>query len=127
MNAKLFLTISAVISFLYGLAFLLITKGMSELFGIAPEAHITLSLRFFAAALMTLGIVRWFAKDFRDWDAVRGILISVVAGDILIGLVNIWGAIRGLINALAWSSTILLIVLIIGALTCLMNRPPSEA
>ena len=127
MNAKLFLTISAVIAFLYGLALLLITKGMSELFGIAPEAHITLSLRFFGAALVTLGIVQWFSKDFRDWDAVRSILISVTAGDVLVGLVNIWGTIRGLMNGLAWSSTILLIVLIIGALYCLMNRPASRA
>jgi uncharacterized protein YjeT (DUF2065 family) len=127
MNAKSYLTISAILAILYGLSFELFPRQVTEMFGVTPEAHITLNLRFFGAALLGLGVTQWLAKDFVDWAAVRGVLIGAVVGDIMIGLVNLWGTFRGLVNGLAWSSTVLVVLLLVGALYCLMNPPPSRA
>ena len=123
MDAKRYLTISSVIAFLYGLAFELFPGRVTQLFGVTPEAHLSLNLRFFGAALIGLATTQWLARDFKDWDAVRGVLIGAVAGDALIGLVNLWGTFRGLINGLAWSSTLLVALLLFGAFYCLANRP----
>jgi hypothetical protein len=125
MNAKTYLTISAVLAFLYGLAFELFPGPVTALFGVTPEAHLTLNLRFFGAALIGLGTTQWLARDFKDWDAVRGVLIGAVAGDAVIGLVNLWGTFRGLINALAWTSTLIIALLLIGAVYCLTMRQTS--
>ena len=124
MNAKMYLTISAIVAILYGLGFELFPAKAIEIFGVTPEAHIILNLRFFAAALLGLGATHWLAKDFADWAALRGVLIGAVVGDVMIGLVNLWGTFRGLVNGLAWSSTIVVVLLLIGALYCLMNPPP---
>ena len=126
MDAKLYLAISSVIAFLYGLAFELFPGPVTALFGVTPEAHLTLNLRFFGAALIGLATTQWLARDFKHWDAVRGVLIGAVAGYALIGLVNLWGTFRGLINGLAWSSTLLVVLLLIGAFYCLAN-PPTRA
>ena len=127
MNAKSYLTISAILAILFGLSFELFPGRVTEMFGVTPEAHITLNLRFFGAALLGLGATHWLARDFADWAAVRGVLIGAVAGDTVILLVNLWGTYRGLVNGLAWSTTVVVVLLLIGALYCLTNRPPTRA
>lgn len=88
-----------------------------------------LNIRFFGAALLSIGVISWLARDFRDWDAVRAVLIGSVVGDVFGGLVNIWGTFRGLTNGLAWSTTILYVLLLLGALYCLYigSQKPAHA
>jgi hypothetical protein len=109
------------------LPFLLVPATAGALFGVPAEPHVILIERFFAAALLGLGVIQWIARDFRDWAAVRGVLIGIAVGDVLLLLVNIWGTIRNLMNAFAWSSTILLVLLLIGALYCIVNPSNSRA
>jgi len=69
MNANSYLTISAILAILYGLSFEVFPGKVTKIFGVMPEAHITLNLRFFGAALLGLGVTQWLAKDFADWAA----------------------------------------------------------
>jgi chromate transport protein ChrA len=78
-----------------------------------------LNFQYFGAALLALGVTDWFAKDFRDSDAVRGVLIGAAVADVAIGLVTIWGLMQGLANGLAWTSVIIAVLLLLGALYCL--------
>lgn len=68
----------------------------------------------------------WFARDFRDWDAVRGVLIATVVGSVVGGGVNLLGTFQGLINGMAWSTTVIYALLIIGALYCLSAGPEAS-
>src|SRR5271163_4292499 len=83
MNAKTYLTISAVVAVLFGLAFLLAPTATASVYGVPPEPHTALNLQFFGSALIGFGAVQWFARDFRDWEAVRGILIASIIADAL--------------------------------------------
>jgi len=76
------------------------------LYGVAPEPHVDLNLQFFGSALLAFGVVLWFAKDFRDLEAVRGVLIATVVADVVGLLLNLWATFEGLLNAVAWTSTI---------------------
>ena len=105
MSAKILLTINAVIAVLFGLAFVFMPTTLGAIYGVPPDPHTALSAQFFGSALIALGVVDWFAKDFRDWDAVRGVLIANVVGDIFGGGVNLLGTFQGLLNGMAWSST----------------------
>jgi hypothetical protein len=73
MNAKLYLTIAAVLSVLYAAAFILLPKPSVVLFGGPPEPHVLLNVQFFGAALLALGAIFWLAKDFQESDAARGV------------------------------------------------------
>jgi hypothetical protein len=127
MNAKLYLTIFAIIAVLYGIAFELIPESVAALYGAPPDPHVILNARFFGSTLLALSVIAWFAKDFRDRDAVRGVLIGAAVGDVVGGLVNIWATIQGLLNGLAWSSTILYVLLLLGALYCLSTGSKMES
>src|SRR5260370_24552623 len=116
MTCMTFLTINSILAILYGLAFVLIPANSFAIYGVAAEPHVILNLQFFGSALLTLAVVLWFAKDFRDWEAVRGVLIANVVGDVVGLLINLWGTFQGLINAMAWTSTIVYILLIAGSL-----------
>jgi len=124
MNAKLYLTISAVLSVLYAAAFILLPGPTAALFGGPAEPHSLLNLQFFGTALLALGATDWLAKDFRDSDAVRGVLIGAVVGDVAVGPLTIWGIVQGLINELGWSSRIVAGLLLLGAI---VFRPAPEA
>jgi hypothetical protein len=121
MDAKLYLTISAVLSVIYAAAFILLPGPSIVLFGGPAELHTMLNLQFFGAALLALAVTDWLARDFRDLDAVRGVLIGAAVGDAAVGLVTIWGLMQGSINALGWSSLLVAALLLVGAIYCLSN------
>ena len=116
MSVKLYFTIASVVAVLYGLGFVLIPGSMVALYGGPMEPHVTLNVQFFGSALLALGVISWLAKDFREWDAVRGVLIGIVVTDIVGGLLSIWATITGVLNAFGWSSVIVYILLLLGAL-----------
>jgi hypothetical protein len=119
MDARMFLTVSSIIGILYALGFLLIPGNMVLLFGGPPEAHVTLNLQFCGAALLAWGVIGWFARDFRDWDAVRGVLIGGAVGDAVLVVLSLYATLTGLLNSMAWTSTIVVALLLLWGLYCL--------
>lgn len=92
-------------------------------FGGPPEPHVTLNLQYCGAALLAWGVIGWMARDFRDWDAVRGVLIGTAVGDVVLTVLNLWATYQGLLNSLSWTSTIVSVLLLLGALYC----PPATS
>ena len=119
MSAKTFLTINAIVSVLFGLGFLLAPAAAGSVYGVPPEPSTTLALQFFGSALIAVAVVQWLGKDFRDWEAVRGVLIAGAVGDALGGSVNLLGTFHGVLNGMAWTSTIVYALFLIGAVYCL--------
>ena len=119
MTAKTFLTISSIFAIIYGLSFLLAPKQSLAMYGSEPEPHLVIAVRFLGVPLLALGVVQWFSREFRDWEAIRAVLIAIALENALTLLVNLWGTAHGLFNAVAWSTTIVSIVFLAGALYCL--------
>ncbi len=119
MTAKTFLTISSIFAILYGLGFLLLPGPSIAMYGAEPEPHLILLIRYFGSALLAFGVLQWFSKDFRDWDAVRAVLIAVIILNAVGLLVTLAGMGEGLLYSTAWSSVILYAVFLAGAVYCL--------
>ena len=66
------------------------------------------------------GLIVWFARDFRDWDAVRGVLLGSVVGLAINIIINVVATIQGWLTANAWGSTVLLGLLLLGGIYQLM-------
>ncbi len=127
MDTKLYLTIVAIVAILYGIAFVVIPANVVVLYGGPPEPHLLGAVQGWGSSLLALGVIAWFARDFGDWAAARGVLIGLVVLDVVGGILNIWGTIQGTVNALGWSSTVVYVVLLLGALYCLFtdSRKPA--
>ena len=98
MSAKTFLTINAIVSVVFGLAFLLAPTAAGSVYGVPPAPPTSLALQFFGSVLIAIAVVQWLGKDFRDWEAVRGVLIAGAVGDAIGGGVNLLGTFQGLLE-----------------------------
>ena len=126
MNTKIYLTIVAVLAIIYALAFVLIPDSMAELYGVKmPQPNATLNIQFFGSALLSIGIIAWFARESADWATVRGIFIGSAVGDAVGCFISMWGTVKGLTNALGWSSAILYALLVLAAIYCLSTDAKS--
>ena len=65
---------------------------------------------------MAWGLIVWFARDFRDWDAVRGVLIGSVVGVAINIILNVAATVAGWLNAKAWGTTVVLVLLLLGGI-----------
>ena len=63
---------------------------------------------------MAWGLIVWFARDFRDWHAVRSVLIASIVGLAVNVIINVWGTVQGWLNSNAWGTTVVLLLLLIG-------------
>ena len=119
MTARTFLTISSIFAILYGIGFLLLPGPCITMYGTDPEPHLMLVVRYFGSALLAFGVLEWFGKDFRGWEAVRGVLITVAILNGVGLLLTLLGMAEALFNSMAWSSVILYAVFLAGAVYCL--------
>jgi hypothetical protein len=121
MTVKLFLTIAAAISVLFGIAFVLMPETTGAVYGTPPEAHTILAERYFGATLFPLGLIFWFAKDISDRSILRRVLIAFAIGCILGAIVSIVGTVAGTVNAMGWSTVLIYLVLLGGCAYCLRD------
>jgi hypothetical protein len=125
MDSKIYFTITAILATIYGIVFLLFPGPSLALYGVTEQPSASLNIQFFGSALISLGMISAFARNFQDWEAVRGVLYGLMIGDVAGLAVNSIGRAQGLLNSLAWSSTVVYVLLIIGAIYCLRNLPKS--
>src|SRR5580704_12414956 len=116
MSVRLYLTIAAVVAILYALAFLIIPVQASLFFSDFAEPRAILYLRFCGAAILAWGLIVWFARDFREWYALRSVLIGSVVGLAINLMINFVATMQGWLNANAWGSTVVLFLLLLGGI-----------
>jgi len=76
-------------------------------YGIETSPALALLGRLFGGALLTLGVILWFARDFRDEAAVRAVLLGALLGDVVNLVVATMGTLSGTSNALGWSTVVI--------------------
>jgi hypothetical protein len=107
MTIKTFFTILAVLSFLFGVGFVLAPDQVLANYGLEHSAALSLVSRLFGGALLTLGVILWLARDFRDEAAVRAVLVASVIGGVINLVVATMGTLAGTTNALGWSTVLI--------------------
>jgi hypothetical protein len=127
MNAKQYLTITAVLAVIYGIGFLVIPGRLLILYGTPdPDPHIVLTAQYFGVALLSLGLIVWFVRNCADNATIRGVLIASVIGDVVGLLLTLWGIMQGTLNASGWSTVVIYGLLAIGALYLLLLASPEK-
>jgi hypothetical protein len=110
-----FFTILAVLSFLFGVGFVLAPGQVLANYGIEYSPSLALVGRLFGGLLLTLSLILWFAKDFRDEAAVRAVLLGALIGDVVNLVVATMGTLSGTSNALGWSTVLIYLYGMLGS------------
>ena len=122
MDTKLYLAVVAVLTVVYGFMFVLFPAEALAFYGVTGQPHAEYNVQFFGSALLGLSAIAWYARSFRDWDAVRAVLIGGLVTDVVGLLLAFWGIKQGLVNAMGWSSVVVYVLLTAGALYCLRGK-----
>ena len=115
MTIKAYFTILAVLSFLFGIGFVLSPAQVLSNYGIETSPALALMGRLFGGVLLTLSVILWLAKDFRDEAAVRAVLLGALLGDVVNLVVATMGTLSGVSNPLGWSTVLIYLYGAVGA------------
>ena len=93
---------NAVIAAGYGVALLLATDPILDVYGIAPNPEGVYMARWFGVGLLAIGLTTWLARDAASSAGglaiARALAVSYGVGVVL----ALWGTLAGPFNALGW-------------------------
>ena len=116
MSYRLVFFANAIVAFVFGLAFLLAPALMLGYFGTETYASTLLIGRFFGTAMISLGLLLWFAKDVTDSGLQRGMGIALFISAILGLVVNVIGTspASGVIRSYGWLTITIYVLFALG-------------
>ena len=115
MKIGTYLSISGILSLIFGLEFLLLPEFSVKQYGVPAEPHLLMLGRYFGGTLVAYGVIFWLARSTRDQVALRALLLGAVVGNFIGLLISVWAWFAGLQNAMAWSSVVIYGLLLVGA------------
>ena len=110
------MVINAIAGIVFGLGFIFAPAQTLSLYGHAPTAILSYMAQLLGAALLSFGLLTWAARNSRDSDARRAILLALAVGYAIGFVLALIAQIRGVENVLGWSTvaTYLLLALAFG-------------
>lgn len=111
MSLRLFLTVSAIVAFVFGLAFVLLPGTFAGFYGVSLDPAGTIFAQLFGAAVLGFGALNWFARGVHnhDADSLRPVLLGNLVSDGLGFVIALLSQLSGAagVNALGWSTVLI--------------------
>ena len=76
MNYRTVLTVAAILSFLYGIGFMLLPGQLSSLYDVELTHSGRYVAQMYGATLFCFGLLNWFARDFQGGHIRRSLLTA---------------------------------------------------
>ena len=124
MRLTLTMTVAAIGSFLFGLAYLFVPASLLSLYGITLDPSNQWVTRYFGAALLGFATILWLARKVSSGPALRAILV----GGFVVSTSGLVAAILELVygsgNILVWSTALIYFLLSLGFGDFVFRTPP---
>ena len=125
MRLQLTLTVTAIGSLLFGIAFLLFPDNIALLYGVTIDQSNQYP-RLFGSALIGFGTVLWLARKINSGPALRAIISGSFIASLTGLIISIFQAIDSTGNSLEWSTVIIYTLLTIGFGDFIFRTPPPK-
>ena len=114
MKLKNLLVVAAVISALFGVAFVVATGPLLAVYGITLDKAGTLVAQLFGALLIAFAVLNWFARNVTDPQARQAVVLANLVGDGVGFVVILIGQLAGIANAFGWSTVAIYLLFALG-------------
>ena len=125
MKFSTFMVIYALVSAVFGLGFVLMPGQLLPIYGVEPDAALRLIGQFFGAALLSLALLSWLARNLSDSEARRAIVLALFVGETLGFILALIGQLNGILNVLGWSVVIVYLIFTLGLAYFQFSKPAS--
>lgn len=123
MSYRLLFILNALVAAVFGGAFLVVPTMALQRFGVDEYASTKLVLQFFGTALLTVGLLAWFAKDVTEGGVQKGMGIALLIGSLAGLVVAVMGTAAGSIRQLGWLVILIYVLFALGYGFLLFLRP----
>ncbi len=124
MGSKLLFMLNAVVVLVLGLSLVFVPEATLTQFGTETRVAELHMARFLGAALATLGLLLWFAKDASDENVQRNMGFAMLGGTVLALFVTILGvAFNGVIRNFGWLVIVIEVAFGLGYVFVLFLQP----
>lgn len=113
MNYRTVLTVAAILSFVYGIGFMLVPGPLASLYSVELADSGRYIARLYGATLFGFGLLNWLGRDFQGGPVRRAVLTANTLTALLgfvFSLIAQLGGVPGA-NALGWSTVGLYLLL----------------
>jgi hypothetical protein len=124
MRLTLTMTVTAIGSLLFGIAFLFFPDNVAALYGVTID-HSNQYPRFFGSALIGFGTVLWLARKIHSGPALRAIIYGSFIASLTGFIISLFQVFDSTGNPLEWSTVIIYLLLTIGFGDFIFRTPPS--
>jgi hypothetical protein len=104
---KTLFTFHAFVSWLFGLALLLVPVTFLGAYGITVDPGGAAIARLLGGAFIGLGVMAWLTRTVAPSEALRAIILGIAVVATLGTLVSIHGVLSGATNGLGWLTVVL--------------------
>jgi hypothetical protein len=116
MTYKNVLTVSAVLSFLFGLGFMLMPGTLVTFYNVELNDAGQFVGQLYGLTLFGFGLLNWLAREFADGSVQQAVLTAnflTTALGTIFSLIGQLGGVPG-VNALGWSTVLIYLLLALG-------------
>ena len=125
MKFSTFMVIYALVSAVFGLGFVLMPGQILLIYGVEPDAALRLIGQFFGAALLSLALLSWLARNLSDSESRRAIVLALLVGEAIGFIFALIGQFNGILNVLGWSVVIVYLIFTLGLAYFQFSKPAS--
>ena len=120
------LIITAVISLLFGVGFVLMPATLISTYGATPTPAVNFAAQLYGVELLALGLFLWFARSVDDAYVRRAMCLAFMIADAIGAVIAAMGALSGVVNAMGWSSVLIYALLGLGFAYFQFMKPGSS-
>jgi hypothetical protein len=117
------MTVTAIGSLLFALAYLLAPARVASLYGITLDPSSQYP-RYFGSALLGFAAILWLGRKVTSGPALRAILVGSFVASITGLVVAVLQALDGTGNSLVWSTVVIYLLLSLGFADFVFRTPP---
>ena len=108
------MVIYAVVSTVFGLAFVFTPGLILPIYGVEPGAALRLIGQLFGAVLISLALLAWLVRNLRDSVTQHAVTLALLVGEALGFILALIGQLNGVLNALGWSVVVVYLFFTLG-------------
>lgn len=114
MKLSKLLVVNAIVSGVFGIAFVLIPWQVLKFYGVQADPALNYMGQLFGAAIFGFAVLSWSARKAGPSEARNAIVLALFIGNAIGFIVALIAQLGSVVNALGWSTVAIYLILALG-------------
>jgi hypothetical protein len=123
MQIKSLFIITAVVTIIFGVLFVIIPAQMYSLYGIESGMILNYMGGLFGASLIAFAVIAWQCRNTGDSEARRAVILGFFIADTIGFIIALIGQLNNVVNALGWLTVVLYFLIALGFAVFTFSKP----